>query len=160
MALENSGSDVILPAELAKKIDLSKKQLAINEQELITLQKARAAQEYAVRELLKQKDELQGQILDLGRNIDQLTKSNDKLEKENETIKVLNEELKEKKGKLEKAIDEKEKFNDTRKTELDIRDTLLDERERKVAIREKSAEGDHKKIDLFKATVSEAIASL
>lgn len=160
MALENTGGDVALPAELQKRIDLTKKQVAINEQEVITLQKTRVGEEYAVRELLKQKDSITKEIKIaetvkevMTANNAKLTESSVKLIAENERLVAEFEVL--------KAKNEKEReFTDSREQEVARRETTVADREVAVSVREKNCtvkEGKHEK---FQLKLKEALKEL
>lgn len=106
--ITNSGGDVKLPAEIQKAIDISKNQIKINEQEVVNIQKIRVAEEYTVRELLKEKKELEKSIESLKvskkeneagaigaeEKVKRLFEEKSRLEDENSILAKKNEELK------------------------------------------------------------------
>jgi hypothetical protein len=160
MALENSGGDIILPAELQKRIDLTKKQVAINEQELITLQKARIAEEYAVRELLKRKDSIEKDI-EVAEKIKEATKSNSaRLTEENVGLVAENERLVAEFDVLKAKNDKETEFTDARAQEVARRETVVTDREIKVAVREKNCMAQETKHGKFQTKLSEALKEL
>lgn len=160
MALENTGAEVVLPAELQKRIDLTKKQVAINEQELITLQKARIAEEYAVRELLKRKDSIEKEIK-IAETVKEVNTSNNAILTEaNAELVAENERLVAEFDVLKAKNDKESAFTDARAQEVARRETTVTDRETEVTIREKNCLAKEVKHGKFQTKLSEALKEL
>lgn len=123
---------ITLPAEVKAEVEKVKKQMAISEQELITIQKTRVAEEYAVRELLKKKTELQANKSKLENAINTNSEKLAKITKDNTKLRNQNIELEKKNRILSKKIDKKRKELSGKELELEGREEKLKTEELKL----------------------------
>jgi hypothetical protein len=155
--IDNGSSDVVLPEQLQKRIDLSKKQLAVNEQELITLQKARAGEEYALRELLKQKDEAIKAIA-VQEELQRVAISDTaKIQQENEDAVAEHRRLSTITSELEKTIANQKAYTDDREARLNQGEAALDIIVKEQVERKETLDAQQAKIEKFMEAIKKAI---
>ena len=68
--IENNAPDIVLPAELKKRVEAVKHQITVDEAHLVNLRKSRASEEYAIRESVKQKAQLEREIEELKQEVE------------------------------------------------------------------------------------------
>ena len=158
MTIENPQNPITLPKDLALEIAKVKKQIAIHEQEVITLQKARLAEEYSIREALKQKESLQAEISDLDNKVANgkekktaIDIHNSKVSAENKKLEDINQQLSVEIENKRKELEGKEIAIGVREQELKIEQAKLGTKIEEIKIREA-------KIIAFSEKISKVIA--
>lgn len=158
MTIENPQNPITLPRDLALEIEKVKKQIAVHEQEVINLQKTRLAEEYAIRELLKQKESLQAEISELDNKVASgkekrlaIDTYNIKVAAENKKLENINDQLSVEVENKRKELEGKEASLEAREHELKIEQSKLVTQIEEVRIREA-------KIIAFSEKISKVIA--
>lgn len=158
MTIENPQNPITLPRDLALEIEKVKKQIAVHEQEVINLQKTRLAEEYAIRELLKQKESLQAEISELDNKVASgnekktaIDVHNSKVSAENRKLEIMNDQLSVEVENKRKELEGKEVSLEAREHELKIEQSKLVTQIEEIRIREA-------KIIAFSEKISKVIA--
>lgn len=158
MGIDNPTNSAPLPQEIAKKLEIAKEQIAINEQELITLQKARLAEEYAIRELLKQKEELL-KIIELEQeklekalaNLKVAEESHSRIIAENKSISKTSEQI-------AAEFYEMKKLQEKTKSELVSREKTIKENEDIILKNGEILKVKEEKLDIFVKKLTKVIS--
>lgn len=157
--IENNAPDIVLPAELKKRVEAVKHQITVDEAHLVNLRKSRAAEEYAIRESVKQKAQLEKEIEALKQEMEKtLVQANEcRLD-----IHELSKKKKEKEGvvlALDEEIAQRKAWNDQREENLAIEEKNLAKRGSALAVREKEVADKKKRVDSLFEKVSDAVKS-
>lgn len=126
---------ITLPKEVSAEVEKVKKQLTISEQEVITLRKAKIAEEYSIRELLKQKEELQAQISNLQNTVASSSEKVVGLNNHNASLLLENNRLASKNEILKNDINDKKVLLDSNVLDLEVRESKVKIEESKIVIK-------------------------
>jgi chromosome segregation ATPase len=155
--IENNSPEVALPADVKKRVDAVRHQITVDEAHIQNLKKSRAAEEYAIRESVKQKQQLEREIEELKQEVEKtLVQANEcrldifELEKKR---KYKQAEV----GTLDEEIAQRKAWNDQREENLATEEKHLAKRASVLAVTMKEVAEKQKRVnDLFEK-VSQAI---
>lgn len=157
--IENNAPDIVLPAELKKRVEAVKHQITVDEAHIANLRKTRSAEEYAIRESVKQKAQLEREVEELKQEVEKT------LVQANECRLDIHELSKQKKEKerlvlaLDEEIAQRKAWNDQREEDLATEEKNISKRGSVLAVREKEVAEKQKRVnDLFEK-VSDAVKS-
>jgi chromosome segregation ATPase len=155
--IENNAPDIVLPAELKKRVEAVKHQITVDEAHIANLRKTRSAEEYAIRESVKQKAQLEKEIEVLKQEVEKT------LVQANECRLDIHELSKKKKyaqaevATLDEEIAERKAWNDQREENLATEEKNLAKRGLALAVREKEVAETKKRVDSLFEKVSDAV---
>jgi chromosome segregation ATPase len=155
--IENNAPDIVLPAELKKRVEAVKHQITVDEAHIANLRKTRSAEEYAIRESVKQKAQLEKEIEVLKQEVEKT------LVQANECRFDIHELSKKKKyaqaevATLDEEIAERKAWNDQREENLATEEKNLAKRGLALAMREKEVAETKKRVDSLFEKVSDAV---
>jgi len=155
--IENNAPDIVLPAELKRRVEAVKHQITVDEAHIANLRKTRAAEEYAIRESVKQKAQLEREIEELKQEVEKT------LVQANECRLDIHELSKKKEAKtlevaaLDGEIMQRKAWNDQREENLAIEEKNLAKKAAALAVTAKEVAEKQKRVnDLFEK-VSDAV---
>lgn len=146
-----------MPADVKKRVEAVRHQITVDEAHLANLRKSRAAEEYAIRESVKQKAQLEREVEALK---DEIEKT---LVQANECRLDIHELSKEKQykqaevGSLDEEIAQRKAWNDQREQNLAIEEKNFAKRASALTVREKEVAEKKKRVDSLFEKVSDAV---
>lgn len=157
MAIENGSPEVVLPAELKKRVEAVRQQITKDEAHIVNLKQVRAAEEYAIRQSVKEKEQLTRELEALKQEVEQaLFQANEcrldifELEKKR---KYKQAEV----GTLDEEIAQRRAWNDEREDSIRNAEKALAKREAAVEVKERNVNETKRRVDILHEKVSQAV---
>lgn len=157
MAIENGSPEVVLPAELKKRVEAVRQQITKDEAHIVNLKQVRAAEEYAIRQSVKEKEQLTRELEALKYEVEKA------LVQANECRLDIHELSKVKEAKeyevtaLDAEIMQRKAWNDEREDSLRNAEKALAKREAAVEVKERNVNETKRRVDILHEKVSQAV---
>lgn len=146
-----------MPADVKKRVEAVRHQITVDEAHLANLRKSRAAEEYAIRESVKQKAQLEREVEALKDEIEKTLVQANECRLDIHELSKKEREKKQAVAILDEEIAQRKAWNDQREENLVTEEKNLAKRGSALAVREKEVAEKKKRVDSLFEKVSDAV---